>query len=140
MNTLVILTVIALTVIAAGAVIYTAPARALAKRQLSEEENKQLNDITETAVRWAKQWLDTATGAEKKEEVLRYLEEKTSELGLNITADDIDKAIEAAYEKVKKETESKQEKVSQGDYQPWPLLLYVKKYKKITEKRFKKFA
>lgn len=107
MNTLVILTVIALTVIAAGTVIYTAPARALAKRQLSEEEYKQLNDITETAVRWAKQWLDTATGAEKKEEVLRYLEEKTSELGLNITADDIDKAIEAAYEKVKKETESK---------------------------------
>ena len=39
--------------------------------------------------------------------MLRYLEEKTSELGLNITADDIDKAIEAAYEKVKKETESK---------------------------------
>lgn len=107
MNTLVIITVIALTVIAAGAAIYTAPARALAKRQLSEEEHKQLNDITETAVRWAKQWLDTKTGAEKKEEVLRYLERKTSELGLNITADDIDKAIEAAYEKVKKETESK---------------------------------
>lgn len=107
MNTLVIITVIALAVIAAGAVIYTAPARALAKRQLSEEEYKQFNDITETAVRWAKQWLDTASGAEKKEEVLRYLEEKTSELGLNITADDIDKAIEAAYEKVKKETESK---------------------------------
>ena len=94
-------------VIAAGAVIYTAPARALAKRQLSEEEYKQLNDITETAVRWAKQWLDTATGEEKKEEVLRYLEEKTAELGLNITVEDIDKAIEAAYEKVKKETESK---------------------------------
>ena len=107
MNTLVIITVIALAVIAAGAAIYTAPARALAKRQLSEEEYKQLNDITETAVRWAKQWLDTATGEEKKEEVLRYLEEKTSELGLNITDDDIDKAIEAAYEKVKKETESK---------------------------------
>ena len=106
-NVVLIMTVIALAVIAAGAVIYTAPARALAKRQLSEEEYKQLNDITETAVRWAKQWLDTATGAEKKEEVLRYLEEKTSELGLNITADDIDKAIEAAYEKVKKETESK---------------------------------
>ena len=107
MNTLVILTVIALIVIAAGAVIYTAPARALAKRQLSEEEYKQLNDITDTAVRWAKQWLDTATGEEKKEEVLRYLEEKTAELGLNITVEDIDKAIEAAYEKVKKETESK---------------------------------
>ena len=107
MNTLVILTVVALTVIAAGAVIYTAPARALAKRQLSEEEYKQLLDTADTAVRWAKQWLDTATGAEKKEEVLRYLEEKTSELGLNVSADDMDKALEAAYEKVKKETESK---------------------------------
>ena len=106
-NVVLIVTVVALVVIAAGAVIYTAPARALAKRQLSEEEYKQLNDITETAVRWAKQWLDTATGEEKKEEVLRYLEEKTAELGLNITVEDIDKAIEAAYEKVKKETESK---------------------------------
>lgn len=106
-NVVLIITVIALVVIAAGAVIYTAPARALAKRQLSEEEYKQLNDITETAVRWAKQWLDTATGAEKKEEVLRYLEEKTSELGLNVSAEDMDKALEAAYEKVKKESESK---------------------------------
>lgn len=106
-NVVLVITVIALIVIAAGAAIYTAPARALAKRQLSEEEYKQLNDIAETAVRWAKQWLDTKTGAEKKEEVLRYLERKTSELGLNITADDIDKAIEAAYEKVKKESESK---------------------------------
>lgn len=107
MNTLVILTVVALTVIAAGAVIYTAPARALAKRQLSEEEYKQLLDIADTGVRWAKQWLNTKTGAEKKEEVLRYLEEKTAELGLNVTADDLDKALEAAYEKVKKESEQK---------------------------------
>ena len=106
-NVVLIVTVIALVVIAAGAVIYTAPARALAKRQLSEADYKQLLDTADTAVRWAKQWLDTATGEEKKEEVLRYLEEKTSELGLNITADDIDKAIEAAYEKVKKESESK---------------------------------
>ena len=106
-NVILIITVIALVVIAAGAVIYTAPARALAKRQLSEEEYKQLNDITETAVRWAKQWLDTKTGAEKKEEVLRYLEEKTSELGLNVSAEDMDKALEAAYEKVKKEPETK---------------------------------
>lgn len=106
-NVVLAITVITLVVIVAGAVIYSAPARALAKRQLSEEEQKQLLDTADTAVRWAKQWLDTKTGAEKKEEVLRYLERKTSELGLNITADDIDKAIEAAYEKVKKETESK---------------------------------
>lgn len=106
-NVILIITVIALVVIAAGAVIYTAPARALAKRQLSEADYKQLLDTADTAVRWAKQWLDTATGSEKKEEVLQYLERKTSELGLNITADDIDKAIEAAYEKVKKESESK---------------------------------
>lgn len=106
-NVILIITVIALVVIAAGAVIYTAPARALAKRQLSEEEQKQLLDTADTAVRWAKQWLDTKTGAEKKEEVLRYLEEKTAELGLNVTADDMDKALEAAYEKVKKESEGK---------------------------------
>lgn len=106
-NVVLIITVIALVVIAAGAVIYTAPARALAKRQLSEAEHKQLNDITETAVRWAKQWLDTKTGAEKKEEVLQYLERKVSELGLDVTAEDMDKALEAAYEKVKKESESK---------------------------------
>ena len=106
-NLVLIMTVIALVVIAAGAVIYTAPARALAKRQLSEEEYKQLLDTADTAVRWAKQWLDTATGVEKKEEVLRYLEDKTSELGLNVSADDMDKALEAAYEKVKKESESK---------------------------------
>ena len=106
-NVILIITVIALVVIAAGTVIYTAPARALAKRQLSEEEQKQLLDTADTAVRWAKQWLDTKTGAEKKEEVLRYLEEKTAELGLNVTADDMDKALEAAYEKVKKESEGK---------------------------------
>ena len=106
-NVVLIVTVIALVVMAAGAVICTAPARALAKRQLSEEEYRQLLDTADTAVRWAKQWLDTATGAEKKEEVLRYLEEKTSELGLNVSADDLDKALEAAYEKVKKESESK---------------------------------
>lgn len=106
-NVVLIVTVIALVVMAAGAVIYTAPARALAKRQLSEADYKQLLDTADTAVRWAKQWLDTATGAEKKEEVLRYLEEKTSELGLNVSADDMDKALEAAYEKVKKESESK---------------------------------
>ena len=109
MNTLVILTVIALTVLAAGAVIYTAPARALAKRQLSEEEQKQLLDTADTAVRWAKQWLDTKTGAEKKEEVLRYLEKKSAELGLKVTADDLDKVLEAAYEKVKKESEKESE-------------------------------
>ena len=106
-NVVLIITVIALAVIVAGAVIHSGPTRALAKRQLSEEEYKQLNDITETAVRWAKQWLDTKTGAEKKQEVLRYLEEKTAEIGLNVTADDMDKALEAAYEKVKKESESK---------------------------------
>ena len=106
-NVILIITVIALVVIAAGAVIYTAPARALAKRQLSQEDYKQLLDTADTGVRWAKQWLNTKTGAEKKEEVLRYLEEKTAELGLKVTADDMDKALEAAYEKVKKESESK---------------------------------
>lgn len=106
-NILLFITIIMLVIVVAGAAIYTAPARALAKRQLSEEEQKQLLDTADTAVRWAKQWLDTKTGAEKKEEVLQYLERKTSELGLNVSAEDMDKALEAAYEKVKKESESK---------------------------------
>ncbi len=108
-NVVLILTVITLAIIIAGAVIYAAPARALAKRQLSEEEQKQLLDTADTAVRWAKQWLDTKTGAEKKEEVLKYLEKKSTELGLKVTADDLDKALEAAYEKVKKESEKESE-------------------------------
>ena len=106
-NVVLIVTVIALVAIAAGAVIYTAPARALTKRQLSQEDYKQLLDTADTGVRWAKQWLNTKTGAEKKEEVLRYLEEKTAELGLKVTADDMDKALEAVYEKIKKEPETK---------------------------------
>ena len=79
-NVILIITVIALVVIAAGAVIYTAPARALAKRQLSQEDYKQLLDTADTGVRWAKQWLNTKTGAEKKEEAHRYLEVKTGEV------------------------------------------------------------
>lgn len=108
-NVFLIITVITLVIVIAGAVIYTAPARALAKRQLSEEEQKQLLDTADTTVRWAKQWLDTKTGAEKKEEVLKYLEKKSTELGLKVTADDLDKALEAAYEKVKKESEKESE-------------------------------
>lgn len=105
-NVILIITVIALVAIAAGTVIYTAPARALAKRQLSQEDYKQLLDTADTGVRWAKQWLNTKTGAEKKEEVLEYLERKTSELGLNVSAEDMDKALEATYERIKKENKT----------------------------------
>ncbi|CDA90806.1 putative uncharacterized protein [Firmicutes bacterium CAG:238] len=106
-NLLLIITITLLIVVAAAAILFATPIRNLIKKKTTKEEYDTLLALAEISVRWAKQWMDTATGAEKKEEVLRYLEEKTSELGLNITADDIDKAIEAAYEKVKKETESK---------------------------------
>jgi LL-H family phage holin len=106
-NLLLIITITLLIVVAAAAILFATPIRNLIKKKTTKEEYDTLLALAEISVRWAKQWMDTATGTEKKEEVLRYLEEKTSELGLNITADDIDKAIEAAYEKVKKETESK---------------------------------
>ena len=106
-NLLLIITITLLIVVAAAAILFATPIRNLIEKKTTKEEYDTLLALAEISVRWAKQWMDTATGAEKKEEVLRYLEEKTSELGLNITADDIDKAIEAAYEKVKKETESK---------------------------------
>ena len=57
----------------------------------------------ETAVRWAKQWLQTEEGAEKKRQVYEYVDRKLTEAKIDMTAEDIDKMIEAIYEKVKKE-------------------------------------
>ena len=47
--------------------------------------------------------MDTATGQEKKQEVYGYLIERCKALGLEFTEEDIDKAIEASYEAIKKE-------------------------------------
>ena len=76
------------------------------KTHLTESQQKTVESIVETAVRWAKQWLQTEEGAEKRRQVYEYVDRKLTEAKIDMTAEDIDKMIEAIYEKVKKEAGS----------------------------------
>lgn len=69
--------------------------------KLTKDQRDTLDYWVDIGVRWAKQWLQTDTGAEKKEKVMQFVLEKVEELGLPYTEDDIDKAIEAVYESIK---------------------------------------
>lgn len=71
--------------------------------KLSQEQRETLDYWVDTGVRWAKQWLQTSTGEEKKEKVMEFVLAKVAELGLPYTEEDIDKAIEAVYESIKGE-------------------------------------
>lgn len=73
------------------------------KANLTADQQKVIESIVETAVRWAKQWLQTEEGEEKKRQVYEYVDRKLAEAKIDMTAEDIDKIIEAIYEKVKKE-------------------------------------
>ena len=77
--------------------------RGMYKTKLTENQQETVESIVETAVRWAKQWLQTAEGAEKKRQVFEYVNRKLADAKIDMTAEDIDKMIEAIYEKVKKE-------------------------------------
>ena len=105
MNLGLIITIIAFIVVILTGVLYLAPIRTLAAAKLNDEDYKTLQQLAETAVRWARQWMKTATGEEKKAEVAGYLLRKAEALGLNVDEEDIDKAIEAVYDKVKRENE-----------------------------------
>ena len=72
--------------------------------KISQEQRETLDYWVDVGVRWAKQWMQTATGEEKKEKVYDYVLSKVEELGLPYTKEDIDKAIEAVYESVKSES------------------------------------
>lgn len=72
--------------------------------KISQEQRETLDYWVDVGVRWAKQWMQTATGEEKKEKVYEYVLSKVEELGLPYTKEDIDKAIEAVYESVKSES------------------------------------
>lgn len=74
--------------------------------KLNESQRDQLTFWVETAVLWAKQWLQSKSGAEKKAEVMKYVMAKVVELGLPFTEDDVDKAIEAIYNTVKDVTDA----------------------------------
>lgn len=71
------------------------------RSKLTKDQRDTLNYWVDIGVRWAKQWLQTDTGVEKKEKVMQFVLEKVEELGLPYTEDDIDKAIEAVYGSIK---------------------------------------
>jgi len=73
--------------------------------KLTESQQDQLAFWVTLGVRWAKQWMQTSTGQEKKAQVMSWVQEKVKELSLPFTNDDIDKAIEAIYETVKDVTD-----------------------------------
>lgn len=74
-----------------------------AKSKLSKEQQAEIEYWTEVGVRWAKQWLQSETGEKKKAEVMVYVSDKLHELGIDVSAADLDKIIESIYERVKKE-------------------------------------
>lgn len=104
-NILMIITILLLAAVVAAAALFATPMKNLLKKKTTKEEYETLLELAEIAVRWAKQWMQTASGEEKKEEVYRYLIERCRGLGLEFTEEDIDKAIEASYEAIKKEQE-----------------------------------
>ena len=74
--------------------------------KLTKDQRDTLNYWVTVGVRWAKQWLQTASGEEKKEKVMQFVLRKVEELGLPYAEDDIDKAIEAIYESIKSAPDS----------------------------------
>lgn len=69
--------------------------------KLTFDQQNQLTFWVETGVLWAKQWLQTETGEQKKSQVMDWVQFKVKELGLPYTDEDIDKCIEAIYNTVK---------------------------------------
>ena len=104
-NITLIITILLLAAVVIAAFMFATPVRDILKKKTTKEEYETLLELAEISVRWAKQWMQTATGEEKKQEVYGYLIERCKALGLNFTAEDIDKAIEASYEAIKKEKE-----------------------------------
>ena len=104
-NITLIITILLLAVVVIAAFMFATPVKDLLKKKTTKEEYDTLLELAEISVRWAKQWMQTATGEEKKQEVYAYLLERCKALGLEFTAEDIDKAIEASYEAIKKEKE-----------------------------------
>lgn len=74
-----------------------------AKEEMSQSTQETIEYWVEVGVRWAKQWLQSETGEKKKAEVLSFVSEKLKELKINVSADELDKIIEAVYEQVKTE-------------------------------------
>lgn len=76
------------------------------KTHLTKDQRDTLDYWVTVGVKWAKQWLQTSSGEEKKAKVMQFVLAKVEDLGLPYTEDDIDKAIEAIYESVKDASKS----------------------------------
>lgn len=76
----------------------------LYKTKVSKETQSTIEHWAEIGVRWAKQWMQTEEGQEKKNAVLDFLEVKMEKLGIDVEYEELDKIIEAVYEKVKEES------------------------------------
>lgn len=76
------------------------------KEKLTASQRETLEFWVSLGVLWAKQWMQSATGAEKKAQVMTWVRAKRDELRLPFTDDDIDKAIEAIYNTVKDVTDA----------------------------------
>lgn len=74
-----------------------------AKAEMSKSTQETIEYWTEIGVRYAKQWLSTESGEKKKEAVLDFVSDKLKELKINVSPSELEKVIEAVYEKVKKE-------------------------------------
>ena len=74
------------------------------KTKVAKDRQDDIEYWVEIGVRWAKQWLQTAEGQEKKRQVVVFVEKKLQELGIEMTMEELDVVIEAIYEQVKKES------------------------------------
>lgn len=79
-----------------------------AKAEMDKTTQDTVDYWVEVGVRWAKQWMQSETGEKKKEQVLAYVTDKLRELKIDVSAEDLDKIIEAIYGNVKHELERKQ--------------------------------
>lgn len=76
------------------------------QNKLTASQREELTFWTEMGVLWAKQWMQSASGEQKKAEVMTWLRGKMDELELPFTDDDLSKAIEAFYSTVKDVTDA----------------------------------
>lgn len=93
---------LAISLVLSGAVtLLLIPAIGTFRSKLSASQQQELTFWVTVGVRWAKQWLASESGKEKKKQVMDFVRVKVAELGLPFSDDDIDKAVESVYSSIK---------------------------------------
>lgn len=101
MNIGMIITILAIVVIIAVAILFWKPVNMLVKSKTTQTDYETIIKIAETGVGWAAQWLWDKDNETKRLEVLGYIERECCEKGLQVNVDTMEKALEAAYRKIK---------------------------------------